>query len=669
MEQIQTKAIETYRQNLEFLKIYDNELFHRISNLSHFIELGEYKERYTLEYIKEDQEFDIYDIRCDNYIYNKKPKEFIKNAVKNTNFDKANVIMMLDDKYYNNKFKIDIPEDFDHGYSGDPSIMNNMQEYSTIFNKSTLSDKKFKNIKKFCFVGTLLGTHILPIHNKIKAYGYFISEANLEIFRLSLFVTNYKMLSQSSNLIFSIMDEKDIFFKKLGKYYQFYFPANHMIKYYSTNYNIKDYFDRILEFISLENPYFYSYPTLLNKISNIIENIHSDLIINTINNNEILAEENVLFLAAGPSLDKNISWIKSHKNNFFIVAISAVVIKLIENEIVPDLIINADEKAFVATRFPDSIQDKYCDISFITTSATNKSVLEKFNKTNRFLYEVKTQIKENSSIIEGASVSEQSLDLLHIFGAKNIYLLGVDLSYDSDTGASHMNNYSETSHIEISNKNYENNNFMKDESYNDNTTIVVKGNFRKDVVTSVIFNKSIYGMNKVINKYHKNNKHINIYNLSDGAYFEHTIPLQLNKLNIGVKNNKHLDLNKELHNISSGKLTITEIKRLKDSIDFFDNILNELDTIEKLKVKTYVEFVKQREKLFVMISSDSLKYQYISADRILLNYVLISEPYLEYSFNENIKNEANIIKKVKKVWVSQIRELCNQYKNIIIKVM
>lgn len=77
MENIQEKALNTYLVNLEYLKETDQDLHNRVVSLSDVIENNQYKERYHLEYIKEDQEFDIFDDLEQGYIYGRKPKDFI----------------------------------------------------------------------------------------------------------------------------------------------------------------------------------------------------------------------------------------------------------------------------------------------------------------------------------------------------------------------------------------------------------------------------------------------------------------------------------------------------------------------------------------------------------------------------------------------------------------
>ena len=64
-----------------------------------------------------------------------------------------------------------------------------------------------KNLLKFIFCGVGLGFHIAEIQNKVKSSLIFIMEDNLEIFRLSLFTTNYQSISEQARLFFSIMDD------------------------------------------------------------------------------------------------------------------------------------------------------------------------------------------------------------------------------------------------------------------------------------------------------------------------------------------------------------------------------------------------------------------------------------------------------------------------------
>ena len=93
--QLQNALTTTFLANLAFLSEYDNELYHRIDELSRMIEQGTYKEKYALEFNMQDGDFDIYDIVNDKYLYNKKPKKFNSDLVRKVEFDNKFSILNL----------------------------------------------------------------------------------------------------------------------------------------------------------------------------------------------------------------------------------------------------------------------------------------------------------------------------------------------------------------------------------------------------------------------------------------------------------------------------------------------------------------------------------------------------------------------------------------------
>ncbi len=71
----QNELTNTFLANLAFLSEYDNGLYHRIDELSRMIENGTYKEKYVLDFIIENGDFDVYDVVNDKYLYGKIPKQ------------------------------------------------------------------------------------------------------------------------------------------------------------------------------------------------------------------------------------------------------------------------------------------------------------------------------------------------------------------------------------------------------------------------------------------------------------------------------------------------------------------------------------------------------------------------------------------------------------------
>ena len=75
--QLQNALTTTFLANLAFLSEYDNELYHRVDELSRMIERGEYKEKYALEFNMNDGDFDIYDILNDKYLTHSTLTDFL----------------------------------------------------------------------------------------------------------------------------------------------------------------------------------------------------------------------------------------------------------------------------------------------------------------------------------------------------------------------------------------------------------------------------------------------------------------------------------------------------------------------------------------------------------------------------------------------------------------
>ncbi|WP_419671178.1 hypothetical protein [Aliarcobacter butzleri] len=59
------------------------------------IENGTYKEKYALDFIMENGEFDIYDIVNDKYLYNKNPKKLNNDLIKEVKLNEKKSIFEI----------------------------------------------------------------------------------------------------------------------------------------------------------------------------------------------------------------------------------------------------------------------------------------------------------------------------------------------------------------------------------------------------------------------------------------------------------------------------------------------------------------------------------------------------------------------------------------------
>lgn len=655
MEKIEQEASIIFTKNLKFLEDNYNDLFKKVSTLSYALEQKIYQERYFLEYIQEKEEFDIFDNQTEKYIYNKDALLFNEKAVSEATFDMRKSLFLAKDIFASIK-KIDLDSQDSLEKKTFFKTFDELNEYKTLFPK--VIDNKQNNIDKFVFAGVLLGKHIEKIAKKLKSSIYFIYEANLEIFRLSLFCTKYYDIAKKATINFSVMDNNQIVEYKLYSFLMSGFESSYMIKVHSTNYNSDNLLEHITKAYSLINPLNFPHHQVLELLINRgADNASKYNTLNTGEKKSLLKDTPVLYLAAGPSLAKNLEWIKEKKSNFFIVSIGAAVYTLIKNGVIPNLIISIDSKERVLHHFPDEITAKLKNIVLLASTMTNQKVLDLFDSKNVFLFETSLQFKKSSVSLGGFAVGEIGLNLILNLGANNIFTIGNDLALNQETGSSHFEGYVHENKIGLEDK--------KDTNIIHNDTKVnTKGNFRENVITTVTYVRSLVVYNQIIEKYMKENKEINIYNLSDGAYINNTIPTTVNNVEIDEVY-KGFDLKKLLILYSNVGYTLNEKENFKESLLFVDLIKNELNILKNIESTSYFSFLMNRNKVLNLLLSESKKFNSYGLYSVFSKYIILSEQYLYFIFNSDIENEKEIIKQVEKVWISHIESFCNSYINSI----
>lgn len=664
-EQLQDALTTTFLANLVFLSEYDNPLYQRVDELSRMIENGSYKERYALDFIMESGDFDIYDIVNDKYLYNKKPKKMNDEMVRKVQFDEKNSIFTLSE-YFLLKEQMEMDWDNRFNYekiSDSMSITNNnMWQYSSTLNDFLENNKKkLKKMKKFVFLGTLLGRHIPRIAEKIDAEMYLVLERNLEIFRLSLFTVDYTIIA-NKGAIFSIMDSVAEEENKISNFISHRNVENYLIKFSSTGINIDQYIDNLLSMLNSVRPTAYDYVRMLyihaNRTTKVIRDGYKILYLNQIkkesaNFNNIP----ILYLAAGPSLDENLEWIKENQDKFFIVTIGAAYKKLLSNNIKIDIITTVDESDILGKlQFDDESVSKISKDTIILASVmTNEKILKKFNQEKLFLFEIFTAFQIDNNVFDGFSIGEIVLAILLNLNPKEIFLIGLDLALNQNTGASHSKN--SDSLIQVLNLEKEQN---RDTFIIDESLIKVKGNLEEEVFTTPFFYSSIKSAEaKILNK----NNDTTIYNLSNhGAFFEGTIPQKIEEVKIEDFNNfKSINASFTKFLKKNSFIELSE----ESKIEFRKEILflnkegkDTLLYIRNQDFKSYDEFF---EKIFlfptkVAENKCSVLYQ------ILANYFQMLIPYLSYHFNDlKVKSEKKKVKKIKEIFVKQLEDIIDDY--------
>jgi hypothetical protein len=668
-QNLQDALVKQYFSNMHFLQETDFDLYTKIDTLSSLINSGIYKEKFILEFLSDSGDFDILNIENNHYLYNKNAKQVNDEFVNSVDFSIKNTFSNLNHYLYMSTNK-DIEINDSKFKILDKIFFNDMSEYYGVLG-NTSSNKEYKEIDKFLFLGSLLGKHFDLIQKKINFKSCFIYEENLEIFRLSLFVSDYATLSLSSNIIFSIMDDNNNYSNKINIFLNKTYPySNYNIKYLKMNYIDDNIYQGVLTQLHLSNSSNYDYTKILyDTFYSISKHINKYNILTTKNKIDSFSLSNnlpVLFVAAGPSLNENIDWIRNNKNSFIIVAIGATYKKLFENGIEPDILTTVDPKFDILDKSHFNLNDVKLLRNTIVIASINTptKILNRFNQDKLFLYEVFENFKNNSIAYSGVSIGEISLSILLDLNVKEIYLIGTDLSLNKKTGNSHFDGYiNATDNGKLDEKQKIDSSLKTGISTIRNEFLLVKGNDNEQVVTNRMFALSINQYNYLIDIFRKDNQ--TIYNLcKNGAFIEGTIFKEIDSINFNknIESKSFLMQNLEI---------LSEFGLNKEELILLERKINTISLLKKEMVQIFnnensstniIDFKKKLDKLILKIIST----EETILINIISNYLKLVLPYIYYSLNNKIDDNKEIqIVNIEHILFKQTENILSVYESYL----
>jgi len=628
---INTLITQNFNNNIEYIQHYHPELFSKLAAFDNAVENGQYAEKYELLY--ENKNFDVLEKSTGTYLYNKESQKHSDLSVKSIErTPQYDTFKLLDDyqPITNEKIKEYASyTNFEHQMSGFAPIISYIQNN---ISKST----SLNALKKYIFFGTGLGLHISSINEKIQANVYFIVEDDLELFRLSLFTTNYVSLSHNAALFFSVFEDKNEFKKKAEAFLVYQYAHNNYIKFFQMLHHSDTKQKEFHIVISSESHKLFFYNSLLTQYLKPLEYIFDgyQFIEKKLHlNDPILNSKNFLILAAGPSLQKNLQWLKQHQHSFVLVALSATLSILEKEGIVPDIITHLDAFDTATVHFTkltsvEFIQNALC----LFSARTSHTIISLFAKENIFLFENGTGYMASSLKPSAPCIGSLTYQLMLLFQAKNIYLLGLDLSVDSTTGKTHSDEHAYVKVLDLSPQ--ESSLLTYKESI-----IYVDGNFQKNVPTTPHFKTSIDTINHSAFLLQKEFQRI--YNLSEGAKFENTLSLDINNLPLNDVLDKN-EIDRHLHQVfnenSTSFLTESEQNDLALKIRHAIEIKESVDGLLLLSSLSAEDFIHEIEKLAIKIS-DKRNLVLFEINRIIDAYLRYILPYINDFFNHDIINE------------------------------
>lgn len=518
MQDIQQQVITTYQKNLEYLQQYHCDLHNKLIVLETALASEQYNERYLLEY--KEGYFDVLEIGSGEFLYGGNSLLYSQQIVEMTDLKKTGGVFQAQ-KYAD--FSPEMPDIID---KSELHFHNALWATAKIIEYTKLHASKattsMNSIYKNIFIGSGLGLHIPEICHKLHTKIAFIQENDLELFRLSLFVTDYAKLSKEVKLFFSIMDNESeerllfVNFLELGNNYNLYLKHIPFIKNYESK--LQSFQTHLLS----QSHISYGYSALLLRAIDApryLAQNYSFLNLSRRHYDTIFSQKPVLFLFSGPSTGNNIEWIQTNRHRFIVVTALSTCRLLDKYGITPDIVFHIDpgqeqtEALFEGLNNQEFFKNSFC----IFSSNVDSQTVDKFNRNRIYFIEHGSQYKQGFEELTAPSVGEYAYAVALLFGATNVYLLGLDFALDTQTLQSHSSHHP----YMVTGSN------QQDDTVYDYTTTIeyVRGNFLDQVPTLALYKMSIQEFNRFTNMMKKEDQ--NVYNLGNGAYLERTEPLQI----------------------------------------------------------------------------------------------------------------------------------------------
>lgn len=564
MQDINATITHNFQENIQYIEKEHPLLFEKLSAFDNAVMNGHYSEKYELIY--DNENFDVVEHTTNKYLYN-------KSATKHTRLAVDHVDTSLDNDLFEGFVRTNYTQEEIKVYSEKKDLTSHHNFVAQLINLTQKTNTHELAIGKFIFFGTGLGLHLDGIISKILPQMTLIVEDDLELFRLSLFCTNYAKLAKKSQLFFSVFESEEEFSRTTEEFLNQNFYLNHYIKYFqllshSEEKNNLFYLSLIkqphLRFLFHDQALTYIRPLeVFQKHYNILQK-GVDL--------SHVATKPFILLGSGPSLQHNIEWLQKNKDYFTIVSVSSALKFLQNHDINADIITHLDPfnpslDTFAKIEDLASLQNS---LRFFSATSP-QGVLEIFDKEKTYITEVGSAYEHNSLKVSAPCVGSWSLLTLLAIKAKEIYLLGLDLALDNITGKNHIDDHHEDKIIKTKEDALQNGKL----SYK-NSSITVAGNFRKKVYTTPHF----YGSIEIINQYFNTIKqpYQHVYNLSDGAQL--TIAEPLHPTEVQLMKNRSTETEKiheNLQNHIASHLTHEDISSLQRRIT------------DAVQLKTYLE--------------------------------------------------------------------------------
>lgn len=656
MHSIEQQALQRYKENLTYFESKHPELHKKLITLETAISNGIYNERYALEY-KEEYYFDIQNINTKEFLYNENSNYYTNNLLDTINLKRTGAVFEGQQRFNIQKHELKEIGEFKNFHS---SLWATAKIIHYNLKTAPKASSEMQKLYKFIFLGTGLGLHIPKVISKFNIKIVYIQENNLEIFRLSLFTTNYANALKDTIAYFSIMhsftDMQHIFTSFLNES----FNHNLYIKFLPFSNKYQEDLNNLQSITISQNHITYPYQAYIARSFSAIKKIAQGncfLNVSRTYQNTTFSDKPILVLSSGPSLQNNTSWIQKNQDKFLIVSVLSACKHLSHYGIKSDIIVHIDPQKHSLLLIEDIDMEYFDKSTLIFGSSVHQSLIDKFNQHNIIFIEEATTFKVNYGLFTLPSIGEYASILPLIFGAKEIFLIGLDLALDPNTMKDHIDLHIRSKEL-MHSPNEESISYQESICY-------VKGNFLDTVPSKPNFRLSITQFNKVVQKYKQMDQHI--YNLSNGAYLDGTLTLhiedvKLKAFNILDKKALKTDLNQMLLNHSSCEYREIDRLHINQQLILVKDIINKCKKLHQVKSKEPHNYLFKKLLPFVKEISEMDKVEKSDIGEIFFEYFKITLSFIFDIFNtKDLKDIKKHVQSVDKIILDEVEKIATTY--------
>jgi len=655
MESIEEKAYTTYTKNLNYFNVKQPHIAKLLNVFEMALNKGDYQAQFDLEY--KDNYFDVKDLNSKKYLYGTNSLEISKELVQSFDFKKEHQTFEGIPIYNLPSELLENPEEDIELMLG---VLNIMQYYS----QNHIKDATMNTIDKCILIGTGLGLHIPILHKKILAKQYIIVEDNLELFKLSLFTTNYYEIANNAELYFSVSDDENLFLQTMGSFLNNQFFYNRHLKYLKfpshSNEKIKQTQNALI------NQGFISFPYKATLFKNIkpFEFMNDGYNLLDVGKNfstSVFAEKPTLIVAAGPSFQKNIEWLKDNHSKFIVIAVSATLNTLRKYNIKPDIVTQLDGSDLTVDYYGNKQERDFLKNTIMLFGANVPvQIREMFKKEQIFYFDEGNNYISDITSVTSPCIGSVTLLLSLFFSAKSTYLLGLDLAINQETGETHSSDHLYSKKSDLRNKDS-----LSCIMENENNLFSILGNFSETVYTNALLHSSVQSLYRNIPNVKKEKQ--NIYNMNEGANIRLCKPQKIENIKI----NELLSIDKKELNQKLKSVFLKNSIQTLNSVDFENIKLRLIDAKETYKkLQEYSNSVSHSNKeryLYDLLGFVSYVLHKQSRESTTLSLVFLLffkyslTTVLDFFNSKEIKNSKRHIKKFDKLIQKEMYSIVEIY--------